>query len=62
VDGEVRQVQFLEDGSMLILNQTTSAATLYLVGPDGELVDELELPQELIPFDSQIELLSWFTD
>jgi hypothetical protein len=60
-DGEVRQVEFLEDGSMLILNQTTSAATLYLVGPDGELLDELELPQELIPSDSQIELLSWFT-
>ncbi|HEY1095134.1 MAG TPA: hypothetical protein VGE61_10555 [Glycomyces sp.] len=60
-DDEVRQVEFLEDGSMLILNQTTSAATLYLVGPDGELVDELELPQELIPTDSQVELLSWFT-
>jgi hypothetical protein len=60
-DGEARQVEFLEDGSMLILNQTATAATLYLVDPDGGLVDELELPQELVPADSQIELLSWFT-
>jgi hypothetical protein len=62
VDGEVRQVEFLEDGSMLIFNQIGSTeATLYLVGPDGELVDELELPEGMIPFDSQLELLSWST-
>jgi hypothetical protein len=60
-DDEMRQVEFLEDGSMLILRQTASTATLYLVGPDGELADELELPEEMVPEESQLELLSWFT-
>lgn len=60
-DGATRQVEFLEDGSMLILEQTASAATLYLVGPDGELADELELPEAVVPEHSELELLSWFT-
>ncbi|PRY58413.1 hypothetical protein [Glycomyces artemisiae] len=59
--GETRQVEFLEDGSMLILNQTPTAATVYLVGPGGELVDEMALPQGLLTVDHEIELLSWYT-
>ncbi|MEU5873243.1 hypothetical protein AB0A73_17035 [Glycomyces sp. NPDC047369] len=59
-EDEMRQVEFLEDGSMIIVEQTPSEATAYLVGADGELLDEMALPQEVLGGYSV--LLSWFTD
>jgi len=58
-EGETRQVEFLEDGSMIIVEQTESEATAYLVGTGGELLDEMALPQEDLGGFSV--LLSWYT-
>ncbi|RRS00661.1 TolB-like translocation protein [Glycomyces terrestris] len=47
VGGEDRHVVFLYDGSMLILSHEGEAATQYLVDPEGEVIDQRDLPADL---------------
>lgn len=44
-DGD-EQVVFLDDGKMLILVEDGGTTTQYLVGQDGNIIDERELPAE----------------
>jgi hypothetical protein len=60
VDGEERQVVFLPGGSMLILVSDERPETVHLVGPDGEVVEERVLPEEIDG--DRIRLVSYFTD
>ncbi|MEU6250652.1 hypothetical protein [Glycomyces sp. NPDC047010] len=57
VDGEDRQVVFLYDGSMLILTHGDGTAVQYLVDPDGNVIDERQLPGD---FADDIEELVMF--